>query len=424
MSTSAAHPDPLAITLWDFTWYVRTGPGEPFEDLDRAFTEAVDRGYNCVRVCAMPFLLFRSGLDTSRFTFHPLGGDYGQRTRWYDVGGVTTLDCRAHLLELFRAARRHRCTVIVSSWEYQQSPCFAPDDTWFRALMAVAPDERPVALAEALADLVDLVDAEGLADTIAFVELHNEVQVGRLADGLPGDDPYPGLQSRLEKGVDRFKQRHPQVRVTANYARVPAGQMRHIPRNVDVAVFHPYIYGVLGQLVDEFALRDDTRPFPQQRASAELLRPGAPGLDDWQPPAQDRWRMDATVMRRRELYVHDWCDPSAWDRWLYQRYGLHRLAMEQLLDLWIEVAADWAHEHGVPLVLGEGWVGYTPLHTTFEEGPVGADLCRRAVRRAVEVGAWGTVVCSNAAPQHPMWADVELQRELTALVRGSSRSAG
>ena len=120
--------------------------------------------------------------------------------------------------------------------------------------------------------------------------------------------------------------------------------------------------------------------------------------------------------------MHDWCDPAAWDRWLYERYGLHRLAMEQLLDLWIDVAADWAHEHGVPLVLGEGWVGYTPLHATFEEGPVGADLCRRAVRRAVEVGAWGTVVCSNAAPQHPMWADVALQRELTTLVQGRGSS--
>ena len=58
-------PARLTITLWDFSWYVRTGPGEPFEDLDRAFAEAVERGYNTVRICAMPFLLFGSGLDTS-----------------------------------------------------------------------------------------------------------------------------------------------------------------------------------------------------------------------------------------------------------------------------------------------------------------------------------------------------------------------
>ena len=67
-------PPRLTITLWDFSWYVRTGPGEPFEDLDRAFTEAVQRGYNTVRICAMPFLLFGSGLDTSALRLGPLGG--------------------------------------------------------------------------------------------------------------------------------------------------------------------------------------------------------------------------------------------------------------------------------------------------------------------------------------------------------------
>lgn len=413
----------LAITLWDFSWYVRTGAGEPFEDLDRAFAEAVDRGYNCVRICAMPFLLFGSGLDTSQLSLHPLGGEYGQRTRWYDVRSTTTIDARAHLLDLFRTAARHGCSVIVSSWEYQQSPSFAPDDSWFRSLMAVAPDNRPIALAAALADLVDFVAAEGLADTIAFVELHNEVQVGRLADELPTSNPYPGLQPRLERGIERFKQRHPDVPVTANYARVPVENMSRLPQNMDVAVFHPYIYGVLGQLIDDFALRDDGRPFPQQYAHKQLLRPGAPPFEDWQPPAQDRWRMDATVMRARELYAHDWCNPEAWDRWLYAHYGTHRVAMDQLLDLWIDVAADWARDHNLPLVFGEGWVGYTPLHATFEEGPVGAELCRRAVHRSMDAGAWGTIVCSNAAPHHPMWTDVALQRELNELITGHINAA-
>jgi hypothetical protein len=35
-------PERLTITLWDFSWYVRTGSGEPFADLDVAFAQAVD----------------------------------------------------------------------------------------------------------------------------------------------------------------------------------------------------------------------------------------------------------------------------------------------------------------------------------------------------------------------------------------------
>jgi hypothetical protein len=330
--------------------------------------------------------------------------------RWYNVATPATVDARAWLLTLFREAQRHDCQVIVSSWEYQQSPSFLDNGSWYRALYAIEPAERTVALADGLAGVIDLLTAEGLDDTVAFVELHNEVQFSGLARGL--NTGVLGLRDTLERGIDRFKQRHPGVPVTANYARVPAGEMRGLPRNADVAVFHPYVYGVLDQLLDEFALRDPARPYPQERAYRELLRDGAPPLDQWHPTGADEWKLAATLIPQREVYTHDWCDPDKWDRWLYDRYGEHRRAMRKVLDLWIDVAADWAATQDIPLVFGEGWVGYTPLHANFEEGPVGAEICEHAVRRSAEVGAWGTIVCSNAAPQHPMWQDVTLQRRL------------
>jgi hypothetical protein len=403
--------DRMTISLWDFTWYTRTGPGEPFADLGEAFRQAVERGYDTVRVCAMPYLLFGSGLDTSALRFTGLGGEFGQRTRWYDVPDGPALDGRAHLLELFRQARAHDCRIIVSSWEYQQSPSFGVDDAWHRAMRAVPRAERTVALADAHAALVDFVRAEGLADVIAYVELHNEVQYS----GLHAGEGVVGLRDAMERGIERFKELQPAVPVTVNYARVPVGEMRGLPRNMDVAVFHPYVYGVLGQLYDEFALRDTTRPFPQDRAFAELLRDGAPELGDWRPP--DSWKSAATIVPQREIYVHDWCDPDKWDRWLYDRYGAHRLAMRETMETWLAVAADHAAARGIPLVFGEGWVGYTPLHATFEEGPVGAEICAHAMRTARSLGAWGTVVCSNAAPHHPMWQDVALQRRLNAEFR-------
>lgn len=418
-------PRRLAVSLWDFTWYTRTGPGEPFADLDAAFAGAVDRGYNCVRICAAPFLLFGSGLDTSAVRFSGLAGpqrnqdvaagrDFGQGIRWYDVDVPTVLDLRTHLLDFFRAARRHGVCVIVSSWEYQQSPCFAGDRSWFDALVAVPPEDRAVALAEALADLVDLLVAEGLDDVVALVELHNEVQAGRLTDVVPvGADPVVALGPSLERGVAAFAARHPAVPACANYARVPVGAMHAVPASSGVGVFHPYVYGVLDALNSAFAVREPDREFDQD-AVRELLRPGAPDLLDWNPPADQRWRLEATVVGRREIYLHDWCDPAAFDRWLYDRYAVHRLQMRDTLDTWIDAAADWAATRDVPFVLGEGWVGYTPRQGRFEEGPVGAALCERAVRRASARGAWGTVVCSNAAPHHSMWDDVELQRRLTA----------
>ncbi|MGN6125132.1 MAG: cellulase-like family protein [Humibacter sp.] len=421
VQVSADLPDRLTITLWDFSWYVRSGAGEPFEDLDRAAAEAVERGYNTIRICAMPFLLFGSGLDTSRVSLDRLGGDYGQGVRWYDVGAPTEFDGRAKLLELFEVCARHDLYVIVSSWEYQQSSSFSTDSGWWDALRGVDPEERAVALADAHSELVDFVTEHGHADRIAYVELHNEVQAGHLVDGIASwkvDEELclMELEPRLTKGLRRFHELQPTVPVTVNYAHVPVVAMRAIPEEIDVLVVHPYIYGVLNETTAAFDLRGDLADFPRAAVDAEgLLRPDAPDAQSWVLTDDAAWKMDATIVGKPEIFFHDWLIPEAFDRFLYERYQNHRVEMDRVLAIWLDVASDHAKARRVPLVFGEGWVGYTPLRGNFEEGPVGAEFCRRAVRESRRVDAWGTIVCSNAAPHHPMWGDIALQLECNQL---------
>lgn len=391
------------ICLWDFSWYVRTAPGDAFHDLDRAARETRERGFTTVRICAMPFLLFGSGLDTTRLRLGPLPGGVGRGTRWYDVAADTTIDARAQLLAMFQACDRAGLDVIVSSWEYQQSPAFALEPQWYERLVAVDPDDRPVRLAEACADLLDFLAAHSLDHLVLFTELHNEVASGYLTDGLdPAGNRVLGLHDRLRRGIDRFHERHPDRLCTVNYAGVPVGAMRGIPDNADVLALHPYVYGMLGELIDDLGLR--TRPFdPGPLERTGLLRPGAPRYADRQVTG---WRADASVIGPGEMYAHDNVDPTRWDAWLAEHHPRWRIAMEQQLDTWLEVAADHAVSRGVPLVLGEGWIGYTPLHGRFEEGPIGVAMIQQAMRTSARVGASGAVVCSNAAPHHPMWADV------------------
>ncbi|MWV51309.1 hypothetical protein GRS96_18725 [Rathayibacter sp. VKM Ac-2803] len=411
-------PDKLTITLWDFSWYVRTGPGEPFEDLDAAFAGAVERGYNTIRICAMPFLLFGTDIDTSALKLGPLGGDYAQRVRWYDVKEPTVIDARQHLLALFEAAERHDVFVIVSSWEYQQSSAFAEDRAWFDALMAVPPEERAERLAEAHAGLIAFLKQHDLDDRVAFVELHNEVQAGHLTEGLEYEDldeATLALRPRLTRGINRFHGLAPGVPCSVNYAHVPVGGMRGIPWNSDVLVVHPYIYGVLDDFLRDFALRRPIEEFEQERAAETFLLDGAPPIAEWTLPPESQWKLTATIVGKGEIYAHDWGDAGQIDRFLYEHYGRHQLEMEATLKTWIAVAADHAAMRGIPLVFGEGWVGYTPLEGRFEEGPIGAEYCRLAMRESRRVGARGSIVCSNAAPQHPMWDDVALQLECNAI---------
>ena len=112
------------------------------------------------------------------------------------------------------------------------------------------------------------------------------------------------------------------------------------------------------------------------------------------------------------LYGYDTIDPDRWDLWLYEHYALFRESMHREIESRIVAVAAWARKHAVPLVFGEGWVGYTPLRGSFEEGPVGKELAERGVRIGLEQGAWGSVLSSNAAPHHPLWDDIRWQRRL------------
>ncbi|WP_218132601.1 cellulase-like family protein [Paramicrobacterium humi] len=410
-------PDRLTICLWDFSWYVRSGEGEPFEDLDAAAAQTVERGYNTVRVCAMPFLLFGSGLDTTDVELDRLGDEYGQGVRWYDVKAPTRFDGRAKLIELFEVCKRHGLFIILSSWEYQQSSSFATASDWWEALDSVDPEDRPELLAEAFAELIDFVSEHGLDDRIAFTELHNEVATGHLADGLEAgtaNDLVIALEPRLSRGLARFHELQPTQPVTVNYSRVPVGAFRGIPREIDVFVTHPYVYGVLNEVTESFDLRGSLADFPRAAVDAAgLLREGAPPATEWVIPDEAAWKMDATIVGKPEIFLHDWVNADAFDRYLYERYESHRVEMDRVLTLWLEAAADFAASRGIPFAFGEGWVGYTPLRGSFEEGPVGAEYCRFAVRESARVGAWGTIVCSNAAAS----PDVERHQVATRVQR-------
>ncbi|MGY0064368.1 cellulase-like family protein [Streptomyces sp. LZ34] len=410
----------LAITLWDFSWYTQAGPGEPFADLDRAFAEAVDRGFNTVRICAMPFLLFSGRVpDPETLRIRGLGKEFGQHTRWYNVRGGYPIDGRRRLVELFEAAARHDCQVIVSSWEYQQSPCFTDTDTWHRALAAIPAPERAEVMAEALGRLLDFLTERGLADRVAYVEVHNEVDNCSLVPD-DGGTHYSRLRDPLGRAVDLLRARHPGIPVTYSLGEPWPLELDDLPEQAQVAHFHFYVYGVLGALYQavglghgtEQALPTATWPTPEL---TRMLRPDAPAFADYHP--DEPWQLAATGIPRELFYAHDWVDPDRWDLWLYENYLPHRQAMRQTLALWVDSVAAFARRRGIPAVLGEGVVGYTPLLTRFEEDAVGKDIAEFVVDRCLTAGFQGVVLTSNAAPHHPMWnTDRDWMRRVNARV--------
>jgi hypothetical protein len=403
-------PARLAITLWDFSWYTRAGEGDVFADLDAACADAASLGYNAIRICAAPLLLggvlglddLAANLEIEGLGAAPDGGYYGQRTRWYDTPGGYFLDLRQHLLDLFAAARKNGLVVILASWEYQQSPSFAADSRWFDVIDAVPLADRYRVLAESWDGVLALLSAEGYRDSIAMVELHNEVDFSIL----------PALADGGAAEVVGLRQRHPDLLVTASYGKPPHLAMGTVPEGLGAAQFHVYSYGVLDELQTLLDIRSEGHAdFPNAHLAA-MLRDDAPGLAAYGRAAE--WKYRATVVTDQMIYGYDWIDADRWDRWLYTEYGRFHEVMTREVESRVIAVAAWARQHALPLVIGEGWVGYTPLHGTFEEGPIGRALAEHGVRTALAQGAWGVVLCSNAAPHHPMWALREWQQRVNA----------
>lgn len=403
-------PDRLTICLWDFSWYTRAGAGEPYADLAAALDETVARGYTTLRICAAPLLLYGGlGLDDLAGDLaieglgpRPGGGHYGARTRWYDVPGGYRIALRERFFALLQGARDRGLSVILSSWEYQQSAAFAADPRWFTAIDAVPRAHRLERLASAFDRMLRAIDEAGLDEVVAFVELHNEIDFSML----------PGIGDEALCAVAALRSAHPRHRVTVSFGKPPHLAMHTIGAGLDVGQFHVYSYGVLDALQRLIDIRaTGTEGFPNAMLRS-LQLPGSPSPAEYGRPAA--WKLAATVVTDQMLYGYDTLDADRWDAWLYEHYGAYREVMYREIESRVLAIAGWGAWRGVPVVVGEGWVGYTPLEGTFEEGPAGRALAEHGMRTAREAGVWGVVACSNAAPHHPMWQDAAWQARVNA----------
>lgn len=119
-------PAKLTITMWDFSWYTMTLPGEPYHDLAARFAEAVERGYNTIRICAMPFLLFTAdGPRPGPLKFGSLG-KVGQRTRWYNCSAEPSLTDTPICLSCLSRRKRMTATLCCPRGNISRARAFWP----------------------------------------------------------------------------------------------------------------------------------------------------------------------------------------------------------------------------------------------------------------------------------------------------------
>ncbi len=160
-------PRRFAVAMWDFSWLVRReGDEAEYRDWDRVLDELAERGYDCVRIDAFPHLIAPEpgGRSVERFTILP----QGRRFMWGNHRPVDVEPRRA-LVEFLRRARDRRIRVGLSSW--------FNDDTSHRRRALIAPQD----FARVWTSTLDLLGAEGLLDSVAWVDLCNEFPLPQWA---------------------------------------------------------------------------------------------------------------------------------------------------------------------------------------------------------------------------------------------------
>lgn len=392
-------PKRLSIGLFIWNWIAMSGPGEPYEDLEKAVAGLAERGFNAVRVEAGFNWCFRAdGQPRGEVEFAPFFPQYGDNIVGSGKGGVRH-DVLKRVIRLMELAQQYGIWVILSSWEYQDSTCLLADPKIRAEVLGIAEEQRFMVLAQHHDRLLQILEQRGLHRNVAYVEVHNEPEFSLLPGGQIGSKCADGqVGKKLHADAIAFlRNAHPDILVSADHA---THDPSIVPDNAQVYDQHTYVgfYGDLwGQMLNDFdpanplksellrrLLKDPVVPYDQFVKSMPLLR------SFWYQPA---W-----------LYHN--LDNRRFDQWALEQFAQKRQQLKASAVGFFENDSKEATRRGVPAVCDEGGYFWPPLGSQFELTEPGMSLFDFQTDLAIKHGYWGMMPTTYCGPEMPLWNNV------------------
>lgn len=368
-------PRRLTIVMWDQAFLLRHVPGESYEDYERVLDEAIERGYNTLRLDPLPQLIdlahpekvFR--WDDPHTPYMPWG---------WDKAGEGPLG--AWLIEFMDKVLAKRLNYTLSAW-------------WF-----TGKSENNLFPAEALAPQTH-EEAAGLLhewqkrfgfDGLVYVDLANEV-------------PYflPGFLQRYEQETG------------SNWNEtVPVS---------DGQPFTPEQVNYLGRELNQ-AVSFLQREFPQLRFTASIH-----GDPRWlEVPVQFdcldvHFYSDVDLRWRERTRFADFLPglftDASWHKEFSQRCKATHAAIAPMLRAAqrskLASFAAWSQEKGMPLTTSESWSSWYYYDSPDLDWGWLQDWAEWSVEDALEYRMWGWTPHNYCQPQFANWRDVRWHRRLT-----------
>ncbi|MDA3872549.1 MAG: cellulase [Kiritimatiellae bacterium] len=357
---------PLAITMWDFSWLERRWPGAGYENWDLALDELCERGYNAVRIDAYPHLLAEGGKKD--YTLEPCWNqqDWGSPAR-------NKVRPQPALNEFIRKCRDRDIHVGLSSW-FQRDV----DDAWKQIR---SPDDH----ADIWKQTLDQLAEAELLDSILYVDFCNEWPLQCWAPFFSPDD----AESRsftdtssvewMASSIRRLRESYPDMALTYSYIGCLQDLKAVTPAVKEMDLLESHIW--MAQANDgEF----------YKRVGYDYNRFDSKGYEN-------------VAVFARDLY---YSDSGYWNRLLEQR---------------IDAVCQEATTLGLPLITTECWGIVDYKDWPLLEWDWVKECTAHGLRYAAEKGQWLALSTSNfCGPQFVgMWRDVDWHRELTDLIKSS-----
>jgi hypothetical protein len=359
-------PQPLAFTMWDFSWLERRWSGAGYEDWDHALGALVERGYNAVRIDAYPHFVADAPLRAREllpvWTVHEWGSP-----------GRISVQVQPALQEFILRCGAHGIQVGLSTW-------FRQDVDNLRLQITT-----PAAHAALWIATVAELRRSGALEHVCYVDLCNEFPGESWApffDNSP-DSSWNGTTDKslawCEAAVAAFRSAEPDLPVT-----------------VSISGFNP-------QVRERWSFLDFLEPHIWMTQSSDFFDRIGGNYNNF-----DFTAYDALAARGAALYR---ASPAQW-----------QAALRERINAW----ADISRACGRPLVTTECWAVVNYRDWPGLEWDWIKELCEYGVEQALATGRWVGVATSNfCGPQFVgMWRDIAWHRRVTDRIRNSPTSLG
>ncbi len=381
---------PVAIAMWDFSWILRHHRFGSFEDWDAVLDGLLERGYNAIRMDAMPQFVAADTDGNVQEEFFCVKDGWKPSLWGNDVS--MHIRPREALLEFLPKCYERGIHVGLSSW-------FLPHGAGRKAIF-----QEEGGLLRSWIETLEFLDQNGLLDQALYVDVLNE---------YPFWHGYVWLKSQLDarSDVKKFKEDNPEAHIPDVVPDESSGGMNPVQRDF----YNNFAKSTLNSLKKHWSGLPFYVSLDSGMPLANIDLQAFDGLD------YHVWFVHGAMGSTGYGNIHEMKD----DKEFYKIYPdmmhywkEHRNELIEWMEGRISVISTAAHKQGIPCGNTEGWgpiswIDHPALG--WEWVKESAEIC---CDLAVKHGC--KFICtSNFTHPHfkGMWDDVTWHRKITDRIK-------